>query len=251
VITAALIGRAVALNAGREAADALLRGDTRSFNIGAVPAFVLTFAIVFVIFELIAMAYARKRWLGIILLIAPPLLFLAYVVGLIGYNESLSVRAAKPAMAIVGTAPPRPALLPPVDMDEHFRRDHPALQYGDNAFLFENAMLSTRIAETKSTTMVASLMSYQDLMEKGYSDAQSDPRWVTSRSTATSNGAMRADWEPVSSSFAANHPALQNGEDRMIFKEKYDHEDSSLSTQELLEKSYQEATADPRWVDVR
>jgi hypothetical protein len=72
-----------------------------------------------------------------------------------------------------------------------------------------------------------------------------------SDASPTATRTARADWEPVSSRFVANHPALQNGEDRMIFREKYDRDDSSLSTQELLEKAYQEAKSDPRWVDVR
>lgn len=62
---------------------------------------------------------------------------------------------------------------------------------------------------------------------------------------------VREDWASTSSRFVMNHPALLNGEDQMIFREKYNQDDGSLSTQGLLEKAYQEAKSDPRWVDVR
>jgi len=170
LICAFLVARVAVLTV--TSSDQPLVDRQEAFNQGAIR-FVVAFIVVSALFEVIARVFVWRRWAGITLLavtFASPVIFVG---GWIFHNEA-HLTAVPPIQD-----PFQPASLSFQAMDAQYQREHPMLQYGGNAAIFERKMLTILIDEPKSTDVGVQMHTYRDLMDRAYADAQRDHRWVT------------------------------------------------------------------------
>jgi hypothetical protein len=174
--TAFMASQIAAKSAGHAAATAYLSGST-AITIGALPAAIIAFGLVYGGFELIARTFSGRTTKIVMCALAPIALLLGVAMnGAVGQMQPVaqSSISTTPVASTTGYANASPARHEPVSAAEwdrvgsRFEADHPVLKLGKNFQVMQEHVDAVAVAG----------MSAQEIYDAAYDASVNDPRWT-------------------------------------------------------------------------